>query len=238
VPVGRDSVEGSADHKLIMTSLSIPESDLPVFKRILELTDSQVASLTAALSETNANLKKSAFVNQISKKVENVDASDISSILRVLFILYRMKDRTRMSVKELAEGVSNSVSKGGRLSAEQIASLSERIQKLLAFDDTISVTAKAMDVMTEHAHVFCNARILSDIRPVFSSTAESAAAAVVIHTLQIGYHDGGTGPHKEFYVALDSADVGKLKEVILRAEKKDVALQTILKTSHIPYLET
>ena len=92
--------------------------------------------------------------------------------------------------------------------------------------------------MTEHAHVFCNARILSDIRPVFAESADSASAAVVIHNLQIGFHEGGTGPHKEFYVALDTGDLRKLKELIVRAEKKDIALQTMLKSSNVPYLDT
>jgi hypothetical protein len=221
-----------------MTSLSIPEMDLPVFKTIVELNDAQITSLAAALNETGATLKQSAFADQISNKIKTIGPSDVAAILRVLFILYRMKDRTGMSSQELAEGVSISVSKNDQFSAEVIASLRIRIEKLLAFNNTIAVTAKAMDVITEHPHVFCGARILSDIRPVFATTAESASAAVVIHTLQIGYHDGGTGPHKEFYVALDTSDLGRLKETILRAEKKDIALQSMLKSAHVPYLET
>jgi hypothetical protein len=209
-----------------MTSLSIPEMDLPVFKTIVELNDAQITSLAAALNETGATLKQSAFADQISNKIKTIGPSDVAAILRVLFI------------QELAEGVSISVSKNDQFSAEVIASLRIRIEKLLAFNNTIAVTAKAMDVITEHPHVFCGARILSDIRPVFATTAESASAAVVIHTLQIGYHDGGTGPHKEFYVALDTSDLGRLKETILRAEKKDIALQSMLKSAHVPYLET
>jgi hypothetical protein len=221
-----------------MTSLSIPETDLPVFKTILDLNDAQITSVVSALSETGATLKKSAFIEHISSKVKTIDTSAIASILRVLFILYRMRDRTGMSIQELADGVCNSVAKSDELSIDATALLNQRIQKLLAFNKTIAVTAKAMDVMTEHAHVFCNARILSDIRPVFAESADSASAAGVIHNLQIGFHEGGTGPHKEFYVALDTGDLRKLKELIVRAEKKDIALQTILKSSKVPYLDT
>ena len=91
--------------------------------------------------------------------------------------------------------------------------------------------------MTENDRIFCGARILSDIRPVFTDSLESASAAVIIHNLQIGFHDSGTGVHKEFYVALDNQDIQKLKEIILRAEKKTQALKAILNKSSVPYLE-
>jgi hypothetical protein len=55
--------------------------------------------------------------------------------------------------------------------------------------------------------------------------------------LQIGFHEGGTKEHKEFYVALDTDDIQALKEVINRAERKTIALQTIIKSSKLPYLE-
>ena len=152
-----------------------------------------------------------------------------------------MKEKTGSSAHELAQNVAGSYSgirsKDNHFSPTQAKLLSDRIKSLLSFDKTMAVTAKAFDVMTEHARTFCRARILSDIRPVFTNLDEFASAAVIIHNLQIGFHEGGTGEHKEFYVALDTNDIQNLKEVIERAEKKTVALEAILNTSKVPYLE-
>jgi hypothetical protein len=63
-----------------MTSLSIPEMDLPVFKTIVELNDAQITSLAAALNETGATLKQSAFADQISNKIKTIGPSDVAAI--------------------------------------------------------------------------------------------------------------------------------------------------------------
>src|ERR1035438_229170 len=152
-----------------------------------------------------------------------------------------MKDRRGIDSQEFADEISKSVlasaSKDFDFSPEKGRILNSRLQKLLSFDKTLAVTSKAYDVLTEHAHTFCRARIISDIRPVFTNTVESANGAVIIHNLQIGFHEGGDGEHKEFYVALDTDDIQALKEVVIRAEKKTIALRSILKSSSVPYLE-
>jgi hypothetical protein len=85
--------------------------------------------------------------------------------------------------------------------------------------------------------VFCSARILSDLRPVFQEPPTAASASVIIHNLQIGFHDSGTGDHKEFYVALDAGDLDILKKIIVRAEQKTASLKAILAKANVPYLE-
>ena len=113
--------------------------------------------------------------------------------------------------------------------------LQNRLTTLLGFDDSLGVTAKAVDVMTEKSRVFCGARILSDIRPVFATGSDSATSAVIIHNLQIGYHS--SGDHQEFYVALDTEDIKTLKGLIVRAEKKTLALKGMLSKAGMNYLE-
>ncbi|MGD1087413.1 MAG: hypothetical protein ABR955_01625 [Verrucomicrobiota bacterium] len=224
-----------------MASLTIPDEDLPVLKAISELDDPQFNSLISAFGETNPTLRRRQFIGNVKEKVKTIETDELSEICRVIFILYAMKERAELSAKDLAndvgESILESVSKDFEFSTGKKEILISRLQKLLGFEKTMAVTSKAFDVMTEHKHTFCRARVLSDIRPVFTSTADSASGAMIIHNLQIGFHDGGTGKHKEFYVALDTDDIKSLKEVIARAEKKTKALESILKSSSVPYLE-
>lgn len=224
-----------------MASISIPRKDLPVFKKISELGKPQFNSLVSALGNTKPTVGQYKFAEAISSKVKSVKPGDIAEILRVVFILYSVKARTGVSPQVLAGDVGKSCvelsSKDNQFNKQSANILSNRLGKLLSLDKTVAITSKAGDVLTEHKHTFCSARILSDIRPVFSEKAESAPAAVIIHNLQIGFHDGGTGEHQEFYVALDTDDIQALKEVIERAEKKTIVLESILKRSKVQYLE-
>lgn len=224
-----------------MADLSIPKEDLSVFKRISELSNSQFDSLLSALGTTKPTFGRYQFAKAISTKIETIKPDDIIEILRVLLILYSMNDRIGGSPQDLASSVVQSCVELGStdklFNKQSAATLTVRLGKLLSFDKTAAVTSKAGDVMTEHKHTFCSARILSDIRPIFSQKADSASAAVIIHNLQIGFHDGGTGEHEEFYVALDTDDIANLKEVLKRAEKKTTVLESILKRSNVQYLK-
>jgi hypothetical protein len=239
----RDRIEKSeARNMAVQTStITIPKSDLPVLKAISELVKQEFDSLLSAMHDTKAVLSKGRFIHSIAEKTNTIDRAKISSILRVVFVLYAMKDRSGTSSKELAQQVSasyaSSIPKENRPSVEGVEILTNRLIQLLSHDKTVAVTAKAFDVMTEHEHVFCGARIMSDIRPVFAGAVESAAAAVIIHNLQIGFHDSGSGEHKEFYVSLDIYDIQLFKALIERAERKTTALEAILKSAKLPYLE-
>lgn len=223
------------------SSLNIPKKDLPILKKLLDLSDRQFASLLSAIRKAKPTVSTRKFVHNIAHKVNNIQKPEIAELLRVSFLLYIMKDKAGTSAQELAQSVAESYSKSSardtQLASKHVRRLANRIAALLSFDKSMAVTAKAFDILTEHDHTFCRSRILSDIRPIFTDSAESASAAVIIHTLQIGFHDGGSGPHKEFYVALDTHDIQILKEIITRAEKKTVALEAILRTSKVPYLE-
>ncbi len=222
------------------SSIRIPKEDLPVLTQIINLDELEFRSLLSALREAKPSLSKWDFANGVTNKLKTIRASEIDAILRVVFILYSMKDKAETSAHDLAQKIAasyvKSISQGKQVSSTHAALLVSRIKSLLSCDTTVAVTAKAFDVMTEHSHVFCRARILSDIRPVFTESAESASAAVIIHNLQIGFHEHGTGPHKEFYVALDTEDIQHLKQLLERAEKKTIALKGILQASKVQYL--
>jgi hypothetical protein len=219
--------------------IEIPEKALPDLKRLAELDGHLFDLLLIAISESGPTLTSAKFYAQIVEKVPNIDRATIASVIRAAFSLYSgmQKSKTPASAEEVAAGVVNSslIAKHTELSPDFKATLSNRLGRILKFDKVISVTSKAFDVMTEHDKIFCNARILSDIRPVFADNPDTADAAVIIHNLQIGFHQ--QGEHHEIYVALDTSDILKLKEVVERAELKTKALEAILKRAQLPYLE-
>ena len=109
--------------------------------------------------------------------------------------------------------------------------LPERFEKLLNIN-LLNTLSKAGRLQRDGERLYCDAKILSDIRPVFGpKPTVMPPGAVVTHTLRIGYHEGGD--HKEFYVILDADDLEALKNTVTRAEAKDKVLRQLLKTAKL-----
>jgi hypothetical protein len=220
-----------------VASVNIPEQALPDLKRIAELDDALFDSLLKAIGDSSPTLTKTQFSSALAEKVGTADDEDIQAVLKTAFALYTIKERAGITGQDLSEAVAASAAVSSpefQLPPEAKDRLQHRLSLLLGFDKTLGISAKALDVMTDHERIFCKARILSDLRPVFTDQLE-CASAMIIHTLQIGFHQDGE--HHDYYFALDTDDIQKLKGIIDRAERKTVALQSLLKKADMRYLE-
>jgi len=222
-----------------MASLNISPAAYPALEKIANLSDSDYSALLKAIGETEAALTPEKCAANLSKKVAGIKLSDLSSIVAGLLALYRGKDSGKDSSSlEFSEAVISAITTSPYASnfpKEKLSILKKRTEELFLVEGTLPITAKALEVMTQHEHVFLEAKILSDLRPIFDNTGEKAEAAVVIHNLQLRYR--GDGEIKLFYFALDNDDLKKLKDIIERAERKTVALKSIAQSSKLAYLE-
>lgn len=102
------------------------------------------------------------------------------------------------------------------------------LQSILSSDQSLGVTAKASDIRGQHQNVYCRARILTDVRPVFGqNVAQAPSAAVITHTLRLSTHqEGDFSTTRDFYVALDEADLEELKHLVERAIRKEATLKS------------
>lgn len=219
-------------------AINIPKEDLLILKRIADLDEQQFDSLRSVFRDVKPTVRKNQFLEAVGKKVNTIQPQELKAIMGVAFTLYTLKDRQGLNSKQVADLVSESAvaarSKDAQLPSDKREILNARLKSLLEFDKSIGVTAKAFDILTEHERIFCKARVLSDVRPVFGDTPDSASAAVIVHNLQIGFHRNGR--HEEIYIAMDTEDIRSLKELLVRAEKKTEALKAILNKASVDYL--
>ncbi len=214
-------------------AIGLPDEALPDLLRVANADEGFFSSLLSQIKESKPALRPTEFRLNISRNAKSPEeAADIAAVCRAALALYPLKEKGNLSAIQLAEVVGSFValkSKPDSFAPAKKDVLVKRLTSLLDNDASLGVTAKASDVMTEHERIFCEARILSDIRPVFSGDPATASAAVIIHNLQLGFHS--EGKHHEIYVALDTADIQTLKDVLVRAEKKTAALEVILQKS-------
>jgi hypothetical protein len=100
------------------------------------------------------------------------------------------------------------------------------------------VAVKAKELQMEAERTFCDARVITDLRPVFGgNVAESPTSMVIVHTLKVGYHGTNSARHRELFMSLDADDIAKLKKVLDRAEEKTKTLKSKLDAAGIRSLD-
>jgi hypothetical protein len=220
-----------------MPKINIPESELPRIEWLAELTDDDFEKLIKVLGETQPKVKLGQFSKEVSKRLEFIPSDKLSEFLTTIFAIHRLKERYRTSTKEFATSLGESArsqlaEKNTLVDAVKLSSRFDLLFNLVS----VGVTAKALDVLREHERVFCDARILTDMRPVFLDDGNSSPAAMIVHQLQLSFHKGED--HTEMYFALDAGDLENLIVVIERAKRKPKVLEKVIADAKLTHLET
>jgi len=220
--------------------LQIPKQQHSALATFIKYPDKSIEALFAALERERPSLRIGSLASRVASVAE-LDASEVESILRALAGLYLVLVEKGVSPATLAQDLVETLNATDeaqlRIEPDEIEPFKERVIRALSFEKSLGITAKVFDVMIQHQRSFCKARILTDVRPVFyTDPRKPPAAAVLVHTLQIRYHEG-SADHKEFFVALDNEDLGKLDAVLARAKDKAGSVRSLLKEKEIPFLE-
>lgn len=181
---------------------------------------------------------RSTLAARIASETE-LDKESAGGVVSMLMSLYRVVQDT--PIDEFVGEVCDAMHMQGRTEAKEVdrSSFKRDLTALLSCDETFGVTAKALDIRNQQPHVYCDARILTDIRPVFKDDAtDGPTAAFVTHTLLISTHDEGDfSTSKDLFVSLDADDLKELRRLVDRAAAKEEALKSLLQGTNVACLE-
>jgi hypothetical protein len=105
--------------------------------------------------------------------------------------------------------------------------ISDAIDKV-SDDHPIAIALKAQTLVYSHQNIFLNAKLITDIRPVFSDDASKIDELVVTHMLTLDYTDG-TQRNTVLTLAMDQDDIEVLQLQCERAARKTLTLRNELK---------
>ena len=224
-----------------MTSpLRIPRQYEEAFAKIGRLSDESNQELLAALQKAPDTINPNSLSLAVAAQVDTIAASDIEEIVAALLSLYSFRNQSDTAVSDVARDVAKALEENEsgefRLLPEDRADFESRLAGLLnvnRFDDT----ARAGVLLLENEHSLLEARIVTDLRPVFEQDHPEAApkGALIVHMLKIVYRaDNST---KNFFVALDTNDVRELKEQLERADAKAESLKSVLGDAGVSYID-
>ena len=221
-------------------ALHIPKEEIPAVVKICGLPEELLEELVGALQAAPITPVPGEMAAHVSKHVSGIAAKDLSQILDTLYTLYHIREFSEVSperfLKDLLEGIREIDAPDLPSTRKEVAKTRDRFKKLLNLD-TINMPSKAIGLQRDGERLYCRAKILSDIRPVFTDDPNAPpAAAVITHTLKLSYHH--PKEHDEFFVVLDSEDLLELKRTVDRAISKSKSIHALLEQVKLPDLGT
>jgi hypothetical protein len=218
-----------------MAALRIPEEYKSGLAKLLALSEESAEALLAALNEAPPVMSTFELSSLLASKVRSVPREEIEEITDTLVSLYLSQQHHPDLGNELVEDVCRKMDDSGaqelKLSEENRDHFKNLLTALLK-TEALVYPSKAIGVLRDNERMFCNARILTDIRPVFGSSVHvPPKAAVIVHMLDIIYHQGED--LKEFYVGLDADDLETLRAVLERADLKAKSLRSVFEAARL-----
>ena len=207
---------------------------------IHSLTDIAADELRDALEAVTLTSLYDDLAEKVAPSVDTIARTDIDEIVETLSQLSEIVTGASVSLDhfgaDVYEAMEDSDDYTLNLSKSDQTQFKNRLKSLLS-TKSINLLGRARLVFIEHEHYLCNARILTDIRPIFGERVEEKPiSATIVHTLKLSYHDAKD--IREFFVALDGDGLDRLSDLIDRAKQKAASLKsTMIVGSSTDYLD-
>lgn len=212
--------------------LVIPKSQLPAFQKFLSYDQERLNLLLAALKESKQGLFPDQLTKEISKKIK-LDERETKQIVSILLSMYSTRFAHGGSIEAFLKDTFDTLMESSvKPQDEDWTRYKNFFTDYLSLKGQIQVTTKAFDILLGNERNYIDTRIFTDIRPVFTEDpSEEPVGAVLVHNLKIEYRKENST--QEFFVALDSQDLLKLRKVIDRAIAKESSACSLLKKMNL-----
>lgn len=205
-----------------MAEYTIPEPQQRPLEKLRTIPDS-------ALQALNSALEQSPFADPI---IPGLSAGDASELKDAVLQLYRVRGFFDQEVPDFAAGIAAGLQEATGFPVAELAPFRDRLARVLTIKP-LAIAVKAMSLKTEYERRFCNARILTDARPIYIDKPSIQPDAVMIsHTLRITFHDD-TGAMRETYITMDDDDLMTLQGLVNRAEEKAKSLLSVFAAANV-----
>lgn len=220
-----------------MATLNIPPRYRDAISKIQAFDETAFEELCAALKSQQPTSADRDVASKIAASIGGIPSADIEGLLESLIGLQIARSLADATLDQFSSDVvselERSQKKSGTSSAERQAEFGRRIKALLSFD-SLAIGAKSRDLQTDHERVYLNARVITDLRPVFRGSPEETPVGLLLHhMLRLTYFDRNDGERGSVYIAMDDDDLSNLKRLLERAEVKGTTLRKYLDDSGI-----
>ena len=219
-----------------MSNIRIPEEHQQSFVAISMLSDSAVTELFSILETVPLALEQKSAVEKALNNSTYDFPTNVFDIVNVLFSIYSALAYTNKTIEvfvtDIVESIDNIQIEGYTYTSKEKGNLRKNLTTLLSIS-SISTVSKATGVLFDCENILRNARILTDIRPIFGyGEDDSILASVIVQTLKLEFVKDDE--EKEFFINLDEQDIDNLIGILQRAKRKSDQSKNLLKKASVP----
>jgi hypothetical protein len=173
------------------------------------------------------------LVKAVAEKT-GLASRSVEAILNSLNTFVRLRAAFHLSDEELIDQITTLLESyaDATESATGVERWNAAKDKLLAVlgtigaDHPIVVARKLERLAYSHQLLFSEARIITELRPVFNDAGTTILQGMIVNTLVIDFYEGGRTRRLE--IGVDSEDLAELRRVAQRAESKSKVLKESL----------
>jgi len=195
----------------------VPDQYTEAFAAFVNMPEGEMESLLGALTQATPAL----LISEVADKVAERTSAKPELTRDLLFMLASLeRSRSGQPVEKFVSDLLEECKADESFPEGADPDVSSRRLVRALSARAIQVTAKALEVAGDHQRLFCSARVLSDLRPVFTDALD-VSGTVIIHQLKISYPEQGpTDATAEIYMSVDRHDLLRLKATVERALQK------------------
>jgi hypothetical protein len=207
-------------------------------EKLLALSEATGEALLSALREAPPTMTTFELSLILAGKASTVSREDLEDIANALVSLYLTHHHYPDLEEELVEHICRA------MDASQTPALTitndkrdhfKRLLTALLQTEALVYSSKAIGVLRNNERMFSSARVITVIRPVFGSSVNAPPkAAVIVHMLNITYHQGNEV--KEFFVGMSTEDIETFMVILGRANLKANSLEPIFDAAQLKNL--
>ncbi len=207
----------------------------PIVARILKLSASDFGEILSALESARPALSIEHLAAEVSKALPK-KFKDADEIVHALDNMNRVRLRADRTIEQFVREIAPAVeTKAKSATPFDRAKFVERVSALLSAE-ALLISARASDLQHHYDRVFVSARVVSDVRTVFDQEGNEIQGSMIVHNLNVTYSQ--EGEFKDFFVAMDNADIVKLRKIFDRADAKTTVLEGLIERAGSPYFES
>ncbi|WP_141285588.1 hypothetical protein [Ideonella azotifigens] len=212
---------------------------VPRLAALASISDEDFADLVQSMEKLTALVSINESISELTSRLTQCSADEATQILHAVMPLYFAYISDGYTPAEVVAGVEDGLAsyRGRELlkTKKSISLLKSRLLSLLG-NRRIAMRAKATGLVFERPLVLQEARIISDIRPIFASDKVSNVDAYsIIQTLILDCFENGED--KKFHIAIDAEDIEQLADILNRARDKEKALSKMLEATGVTKIE-
>jgi hypothetical protein len=176
---------------------------------LCSLGEKTVQKISEGLHASDQTIIKPADLRSALGAAVDSDAAQV--VERVVVGLSNLRRQSHLTVEEVLQSLENAI----RLldwddDLLKSWAASRGALKTLLDEPSVNVTAKAVDLLYDHDHFFVEARILTNIRPIFDDKRDSVLGAAINQVLRLEYSNT-KGERTNVTLAMDEDDIKWLR---------------------------